>query len=115
MISRREARMDRTILKELRDPMYIAQRRQAWRMCLILAGRQEETTRQERYDYWTPAWERKMVAEAEAEGARARERRLALEHAAQLAELRKPVQRESLRKPAIAEKSSTAEKIRRVK
>ena len=65
--------------------------RAAWQRCLLLARGRLEQSQQEAYDYWTPAWERKAVAEAEVE----RDRRRALAHARELAAIeRKPVERE---------------------
>jgi hypothetical protein len=93
MISKREGQMDRAILMELRDPEYIKHRRDAWRRCLQMRDRQNQRVND--YPWWTAEWERQTVADAEVEGARARERRLELDHAQRLAQLRKPPARET--------------------
>jgi hypothetical protein len=96
MISKREGRLDRIVLRELRDPKYRAIQREAWRRCVLLGARRVEETARETYDYWTPAWERKRVAEAEAE--RDRRREIAHEMAVRAigeGSLRKPPARET--------------------
>jgi hypothetical protein len=98
MISKREGQMDRSILLQIRDPFYRAQQREAWKRCVELASHGRQETVREAYDYWTPAWERKRVAEAEAE--RDRRREIAHEMAVRAigeGSLRKPPARETQR------------------
>jgi hypothetical protein len=94
MISRREANLDRNVLRTLVDPEYIMQRRQAWQRCVELdaeAAIQAAQRAQEEHGWWTGERERQLVAEAEAE----RDRRRAVRYEEQLAGLRKPVQSEA--------------------
>ncbi len=94
MISRREANLDRSILRQLRDPQYVMQRRQAWARCVELdaeAAIQAAQRAQEEHGWWTGQRERQLVAEAEAE----RDRRRAISYEEELAGLRKPVQSEA--------------------
>ena len=91
MISRREANLDRNVLRTLVDPVYIMQRRRAWARCVELdaeAAIQAAQRAQEEHGWWTGERERQLVAEAEAE----RDRRRAIAYQEESQGLRKPVQ-----------------------
>jgi hypothetical protein len=98
MISRREALLDKQVLRLLKDPEYIRIRKEAHQRTMAMAQAAAlpvpETT------WWTPERERELVAQAEAErDLRRRGWRHPSEIERELRGLRKPPARETRARP----------------